>query len=541
MPESMAPQTIQQTVSSLPDFAIDADGNPVILETPERRREKAEKSFYEFVKQAWEHIESAPFIDGWHVRLICDHLQAVTEGCVENLLINVPPGHSKSSLTSVLWPVWEWIRKPSVRFFFASYDQRLSTRDSVRCRALLLSSWYQESWGDRFQLTNDQNQKTYFENTAGGYRIATSPTGHGMGQHPDRVVVDDPIDPHGAESEAERQGVIDWWDMTMSTRGVSRGVRAVGIMQRLAVDDFSGHVLKYGGFLHVCLPFRFEYNRMAPSPVLDPDGVPWQDKRTIEGELLAPGQFSEKAAKNMERRLGAYGIAGQLQQRPVPKGGALFKRKWWDGRARYRLENGDAIIRLGKPGVVVLNQCAVFVIVDGAASSKDTADHTVVSVFAVSGQGELFVLWVVRDRFEVEDVVPVVQDVCLAWRPDWVGIEANGFQIWFVKAARDKIQFPGIPTVRELNPEGKGKAHRAASAIIKAEQGEIYLPYLDDVNSPWVGGFEEELYAFTGKEGRPDDQTDTVAYAVLAIDKFGYGSTDQLPERVATRRPGPFS
>jgi hypothetical protein len=487
--------------------------------TAERLR--AERSLYEFVRQAWPHIESAPFVDNWHVRAVADHLQAVTDGRIHNLLVNIPPGCSKSLLTCVFWPVWEWANNPTIRWFFASYDQRLSTRDSVKCRALMKSAWFRERWGGRFCLTDDQNQKTYYETDKGGYRLATSVCGHGTGEHPDRIVIDDPHDVRGAESEAERQSVIEWFDLCLSTRGVSRDARRVVIMQRLNEDDLSGHVLKQGDYVHLCLPMWYEPGRMPTTP------LGFNDPRTVEGELLTPKQFSEARLAPVVAKLGSYGVAGQMQQRPAPRGGALFKRGWF---RRYELANGDSIIRQGKPGVVPLASCSIFVIVDGAASSKATSDHTVIAVFAVLPDGDLAVLNVDRERLEVEQIVPRLQDVCLAWRPDWVGIEACGFQIWFTKEARDKVRFPAIPAVRELNPEGKSKAARAAPAVIRAEQGQIYLPDPKDPRNPWVGGFEDECYTFSGKEGRPDDRTDCLCYAVLSIDRFSLGpAEDELP------------
>jgi predicted phage terminase large subunit-like protein len=504
----------------------------------------AERSLYEFVQQAWPHVEAVPFTDGPHIQAVCDHLQAVSEGQIKQLLLNIPPGCSKSLITCVFWPAWEWARDPSLRWFCASYDQRLSTRDSVRCRALVSSPWYRRNWGDRFRLTDDQNQKTYYETDAGGYRLATSVGAHGTGEHPDRIIIDDPHDPIGAESESERQRTIDWWDLTMSTRGVARDVRRVIIMQRLTDNDLSAHVLKEGDWVHICLPMWYEPGRMPATP------LGWNDWRTEEGQLLIPELFSEEKLAPVKKKLGVYGVAGQMQQRPSPRGGALFKRDWWNGRCRYRLENGDAIIRQAKPGVLVMSDCNFIVIVDGAASSKSTADHTAICVFAIDNDGDLYVMWVVRTRLEVEDILPVVDEVCAAWRPDWVGIEASGFQVWFTKNARDKVRYPHIPTVQELTPTdgmkqavgaGKGKAARAATAIIWAQQGRILLPYPDDRENPWVGEFEEELYSFTGKEGREDDQVDCLAYAVLAIDQLGYGPVEELPPPDYSRRPGPFN
>lgn len=466
-------------------------------------------------------------MDNWHIGALCEHLEAVTRGELPQLLINIPPGCSKSLLTCVFWPMWEWANDPSVRWFFASYDQELATRDSMKCRTLVRSDWYQARWGRRFRFKDDQNQKTYYQTDQGGYRMATSVNGHGTGEHPDRIVIDDPHNVKKAESEAERRAVIEWWDLTMSTRGVARNARRVIIMQRLHVDDLSGHVLKQGGFTHICLPMRYEPGRMPDTP------RGWNDPRQHEGELLTPLQFDEARVQRMEAALGAYGTAGQLQQRPHPKGGALFK----EGKFRRYSFHGDHFLREGRPGILPLADCAIFVIVDGAASSKSTADHTVIAVFAVAPDGDLLVLEVNRLRLEIEQIIPAVDRVCAAWRPQWVGIESNGMQIWFVKEARRREHYPHIPVVRELDPEGKTKAHRAAPAVIMAEQGQVYLPEEGPL-CPWVGEFEAECFSFTGQEGRPDDQVDCLSYAVLAIVRLGYdGTAPGLPLALEDRAP----
>jgi hypothetical protein len=160
----------------------------------------ARRSLYEFVRQGGAEVEATPFVDNWHIGAICEHLQAVTTGQIPQLLINVPPGMGKSLLTCVFWPTWEWALDPTVRWFFASYDQQLSTRDSVRCRTLLSRPWYRARCAQKFTLTGDQNQKTYYETDQGGYRLATSIGGHGSGEHPDRIVCDDPHNVQQAES-----------------------------------------------------------------------------------------------------------------------------------------------------------------------------------------------------------------------------------------------------------------------------------------------------------------------------------------------------
>ncbi len=301
--------------------------------------ERATKSLYDFMVQAWDQVESQPFIDNWHIGAVCEHLTAVTTGQIENLLINIPPGCSKSLLCCVMWFCWEWANKPETRFFYASYHQDLTTRDSVKCRALLSSKWYRSRWGKKFDFTDDQNLKLYYENTKGGYRLATTPGGRGTGEHPDRIVVDDPHNVKQAESELERKSIIEWWDLTMSSRGLSRGARRVIIMQRLNELDLSGHVLdKFASeWVHICLPMRFEKGRMRTTP------LGFADPRLIDGELLTP-LFTEEAVTTLENRLGPQGTAGQLQQRPAPLEGGMFKRAWFEIVEGVHVEF-DALIR----------------------------------------------------------------------------------------------------------------------------------------------------------------------------------------------------
>ena len=264
----------------------------------------------------------------------CDHLEMVSRGEIRNLLINIPPGCSKSLLVSSFWPSWEWgpAGMPDSRFMCVSYDQELSTRDSIRCRKIIDSPWYQENWGDRFGFTKDQNLKTLYANTKTGYRLATTIGGHATGEHPTRVIVDDPHNVKKAESAKDRQTVKDWWDLTMSTRGVALGVRYVIIMQRLKVDDLTGYILDKEGerWTVLCFPMRYESNHphVSYAKKFDP--------RREEGELLSPNYMTEDIVNEVSRKLGSYGTAGQFQQRPAPREGGLFRRAWFhitDGKS----------------------------------------------------------------------------------------------------------------------------------------------------------------------------------------------------------------
>ncbi len=281
------------------------------------------RSFREFVEQAWHVLEpSTAFVPGMHVDAICDHLQAVTEGRIRDLIINVPPGHAKSLLTAVFWPAWVWIDKPQTRWVFSAYRADLAMRDSVKCRTLIESEWYQSRWGDRFGLRDDENQKQRWANDRTGYRVIAS-VGAGTGERGDVVVIDDPTSVDQAESDTERKTANEWWTGTMSTRlnDLRTGHRVV-IMQRLHEDDLTGN-LEGRGYELLMLPQEFEPDRACVT------SIGWRDPRTEPGELLWPVKNGAAEIARMKVDLGSYRYAGQYQQRPSPAGGGIFKRFWW--------------------------------------------------------------------------------------------------------------------------------------------------------------------------------------------------------------------
>jgi hypothetical protein len=286
--------------------------------------ERAVRSLQEFVRQAWIIVEpSTPFVPGFHIDAIIKHIEAVTREQIRNLLINVPPRHMKSLLVSVFWPAWEWIAHPEHRWLYGSYAASLSIRDSVKFRRLIESPWYQSRWGDRFDLSSDQNTKVRVDNSRSGYRIATSVGGSATGEGGDRIVCDDPHNVQEVESDTVRKGTLDWFDIVMSTRVNDPKTSAtVVVMQRCHQQDLSGHLLEQGGWEHLCLPAEYEGPTRATS-------IGFSDPRTAIGELLWNERFGPQEIADLKRKLGSYAAAGQLQQRPSPLGGGIFKRHWW--------------------------------------------------------------------------------------------------------------------------------------------------------------------------------------------------------------------
>ena len=291
--------------------------NPVgIITAKEAAAAKAD--LHTFVKTFWKFVEpDHPFVDNWHIRELCKVLMAVSRGEIMRVIINIPPGCSKSLVASVFFPAWEWASNPALRYLTASYGAHLSIRDNLRVRDICQSDSFQTHYALRF--TGDQNVKELFKTTQRGWRFATSVGGAATGEHPDRSILDDPSTAAQARSEAERENIRLWYKRTISSRGVARNARIIVIAQRLHQDDLPGYLISLGGFELVMFPMRFE-----------PDRADKRDPRTVPGELLWPGLFTEAAVRQLEIDLDHVGAACQLQQRPIPEGGGLFKRTWFE-------------------------------------------------------------------------------------------------------------------------------------------------------------------------------------------------------------------
>lgn len=459
----------------------------------EIQRELATRRLRHFVRLAWHVVEPATvYVPNWHIDAICEHLEAVSRGEIRNLLINMPPRHMKSLLCSVFWPAWEWTTSPHVRWLYASYAQSLSTRDSLKCRRLIESPWYQERWGDVYQLADDQNLKMRFENDRTGYRIATSVGGAATGEGGDRIIADDPHNALEAPSAAIRESTLAWWDETMSTRlNNQRTGTKVIVMQRLHEKDLSGHVLAQGGYEHLCLPAEYEGTKVYTS-------IGWSDPRTEPGELLCPERFGPVELAALKVALGSYGAAGQLQQRPAPAEGGLLKRTWW-GFYRERPARFDEVLQSW----------------DMAFKDTKSSDYVVGQVWGRIG-AEKYLLDQVRDRMDFPATVQAVRTLTAKWpqaHAKLVEDKANGPAV----IAQLKREIAGLIAVE---PEG-GKVARVNAVSPTIEAGNVYLP--DPSIAPWIGDFLTECSQFPN--GAHDDQVDAMSQALNRMQQHGPPAT----------------
>src|ERR1700733_8425976 len=125
--------------------------------------ETCRRSLRKFVKAVWPLIDPKPFINAWHIDCMCDHLAYVAIGDIANLMINIPPRFTKSSIVSVAFPAWVWTNEPEIQFLCASYAQDVAEGDAAKMRRIVQSSWYQARYPSVILLA-DNNRIEEFRN-----------------------------------------------------------------------------------------------------------------------------------------------------------------------------------------------------------------------------------------------------------------------------------------------------------------------------------------------------------------------------------------
>jgi len=306
------------------------------------KAERCRRSFFHFMQEFWDTVSNDDPQWNWHMKYLCDEMQKVAERVFEgqpklyDLIINVPPGTSKSTICVIMFPVWCWIKKHWMKFIATSYSAALSLEHADYSRELIRSDKFQKIFPeiqirkDKDQKGNFQIQKVMYDKDTGeevgavfgGNRFSTSVGAVLTGFHGHILLVDDPLNPEKSFSDVELKTSNRWIDQTLSMRKIDKAIcPTIMIMQRLHQDDPTGHLItkKNKRIKHICLPgeIRTKGSEKKVSP-------PALKKYYTDG-LLDPRRMDASVLKEMEADLGQYGYAGQVGQDPSPPKGGMFK------------------------------------------------------------------------------------------------------------------------------------------------------------------------------------------------------------------------
>ena len=280
-----------------------------------------------FMEYFWDVLEpDAPFMSGWALEAVCEHLEAVSRGKITRLLINISPGACKSLTSSVFWPAWEWsaFERPGMRYLCLSSSSTNPEKDNGKFLRLLTSEKFQDLYGKSFALV--KQGETVISNDKTGVKTAAGLGGTVTGARADRIILDDPNSVKQAESEAIREATSRFFREGVSNRLNHLVYSAIiVIQQRVHEQDVTGTILDDElGYTHLCIPMCYDPDRRCSTE------IGWEDPRTEVDECFWPERYPADAVE-AERKKGPYYFAGQCQQNPEVRGGGLFKRDDWQG------------------------------------------------------------------------------------------------------------------------------------------------------------------------------------------------------------------
>lgn len=469
----------------------------------------AQKDLSVFTQQAWKVLEPMAQLKwNWHHSYISEHLEACKLRQIKRLIINVAPRSTKSILASVCFPDWIWCDEKTAheRFLFGSYADSLAITQSVLRRNLLESDWYQEGFGNQFTLSSDVNTKSEFKNDKTGHMKCAGIRGAVTGEGANYIVIDDPHNPKGAESEVERESTLQNFDLSWSTRLNNKQEDVIIIiMQRLHERDLTGHLLaKNSGYVHLKIPSICEERTKIVFPMSGKEFI------REEGALMHPERDGQKELDQAMLDMGSYGFAGQHQQNPVPRGGGIIKEDW------FVIHKSDVNWPTEKELTTVIQSW------DFAVKEKQENDFSVGLVLGRRG-ADKFILDMAHFKKEFPGQQQALLDLSIKWKKSYkklIEAKANGPAII---ASLKKV----VPGLIEVEPDGD-KVARMNAISPDVEAGNVHLP--DPDLHPWVRKFLDEVTRFP--KGQHDDICDAFSQGIaelrkatiLALPISGHGS-----------------
>lgn len=448
-------------------------------------------SFYTFVRYFWDTIVPDEPVWNWHIKLLCDEAQVVAiwvikrEKSLYDLLVNVPPGSTKTTIFTIFLPVWVWLNSASTRIISCSYAAGLSMEHAVKSRDVVRSLKFKELYPNTIFLKADQDNKAYYANTNNGSRAACSVGGAITGRHAHLILVDDPINPEEAESETKRDTALEYLDKTLSQRKTDReSTPTIMIMQRLNLGDPTGHWIekaeKQGKAVrHIVLPADDSLGNIKP-----PELRKYYKKvDDWEHAMLDPIRIGPEALRNAQIDLGSRGFSGQMLQSPVATGGNIIKQDWIgyfdelpSQRPKSIIQSWDMAFKGGKDNAY--NVCQTWFEYENG--------YYLVDVFREQMDFPQAKSMVVAKDSEFDAQKVLVED------------KANGTPIMQELKIQTKINFVAIV------PKGD-KIERAHSCSPTFESGNVYIKR----NEPWTAAYVEEITTFPNSKFA--DQMDTTS------------------------------
>lgn len=442
--------------------------------------------FATFIERVFAELNAGtPYLDNFHIHLLAGELEAMRRGDVKRLMVNLHPRTMKSLIVSVAYPAWLLGHDPTSKIISVSYGQELANALARQCRQVMQSGWYRKLFSKtRLSAIKTDN----IETTAGGFRMATSVGGVITGMGGDYLLLDDPMKPQEALSEAERNSGNEWYRHTLISRlNDKRHGRIAMVTQRIHQDDMSGFVLGLESWRIISLPAIAIENELH---VIRSAFGTWVHRRK-EGEALHPEREPLEILENYRRQHGPEHFAAQYLQAPVLPGGNMIKI---DQLRRYDWRDQPVFTKVIQSW-------------DTAYKSTQLSGFSVCTTWGIVNE-RIYLLDVVRGRFDYHDLREKAVHLARSnrdWgrRPDWVVIEdkASG------QSLIQDMKRAGILNIVAVRPDSDKQTRMHTQTGLIAD-GRVFVPR----DAAWLDVFLQELMAFP--VGKYDDQVDSTSQAL---------------------------
>lgn len=436
--------------------------------------------FHTFLNKVFVTLNpGAMFFDNWHLHALCWHLEEVRAGRIRRLIVEVPPRSLKSIAASVAFPAFLLGHDPTCRILSASYSNDLAAKLAADCRAIMMERWYRALFPDT-RISPFKNQEANYETTRHGFRYATSIGGTLTGRGGDILIIDDPLKPEDAMSEARRDAANGWYSRTALSRLNNKVTGAIIlIQQRLHLDDLAGHVRTLDDWTILSLPAIAEQEERIPIG-------PGRFHLRRPGDVLHPAREPRDVLDRLRHALGSATFSAQYQQCPIPAGGEIVKWDWFGRHDRLPVD---------RP--LVIHQSW-----DTASKPEEHCDYSVCTTWAVD-RDQLYLVDVHRARYDFPGLKRAVIAQARLYRAQHLIIEDKGTGMALIQQLRAERP-QGVPSPIAYAPKDD-KRTRLHAQSARIEAGHVSLPCA----APWLDTFRTELAAFP--QGRHDDQVDSLS------------------------------
>ena len=435
---------------------------------------------------------------GWVHKDICRRLEQFSKDVVEKksprLMLFMPPRHGKSTLASIAFPAWHLGRNPNHEFISCSYSGSLAMGFSRKVRQLLREPTYKTAFQTRLD-PDSQSAEAWLTSDGGGY-VAAGVGGGITGKGAHILLIDDPVkNREDAESQNNRDANWDWYTSTAYTR-LAPGGGVLVILTRWHDDDLAGRLLKAaseGG----------DHWEVVKYPALAEEDEEFREA----GEALHPERYDVEALQRIQKAVGPRDRTALYQQNPVADDGDYFTRE---------------MIRYYDPEDIDLDEMRYYAAWDLAIGKRDRNDYTVGMVIGVNEYDQLFVMDVVRGRFDGFELVEQILDLYETWRPSIIGIEKGHIEMALGPFLEKRVRERGLYEAyfKDLKTGRRDKEARARAIQGRMQQGMVFLPR----DALFTGPLVAELLRFPN--GIHDDQVDALAWLGLMMTEF---ATYQAP------------